>query len=94
MQQIQRRVMISGRVQGVFFRQTTRQRARELDVQGWVRNRLDGRVEALFYGPPQAVEAIVRWCREGPPGADVAAVEVVEESTSDLRAGFHIRRTE
>jgi acylphosphatase len=85
-----RRVVVSGRVQGVFFRDTVRRMAESRGVAGWVRNRLDGRVEAVFEGAEQPVAAIVEFCREGPRGADVAAVEVSEEEPESLR-GFEIR---
>lgn len=76
---IRRRVLVSGRVQGVWFRDSCRAEAVRLGVAGWVRNRPDGRVEAVFEGDEDAVEAMVAWCGEGPPGAVVVAVEVVEE---------------
>ena len=79
MERVQRRVVISGQVQGVFFRQTTRERARELGLSGWVRNRADGRVEAVFQGAPEAVARVIEWCRQGPPMALVEGVEVSEE---------------
>jgi acylphosphatase len=66
-------------VQGVFFRVETRDRARSLGVAGWVRNVHDGSVEAVFEGDPQRVESMIDWCRRGPRGADVAAVEVSDE---------------
>ncbi|MFB6151379.1 MAG: acylphosphatase [Haloarculaceae archaeon] len=69
-------VYVRGRVQGVFFRATTRDRARERDVHGWVRNLDDGRVEAVFEGTEDAVEAMVEWCHEGSPQARVEDVGV------------------
>jgi len=69
------RVMIRGRVQGVGFRAWTEYTALDLGLEGWVRNRRDGTVEALFAGPQEAVEAMLEACREGPPGARVAAVD-------------------
>ena len=75
---------MDGRVQGVFFRDSCAREARRRGVAGWVRNRGDGRVEARFEGDPQAVENLVRWCRQGPSGADVTEVEVVEESPAGL----------
>jgi acylphosphatase len=83
---IARRVIVSGQVQGVFFRDTCARRARSEGVAGWVRNRADGRVEAWFEGRPQAVENMVTWCREGPPRSDVAGVEVTEEDPASLDA--------
>lgn len=70
---------ISGRVQGVYFRQTARQTAARLGVGGWARNLADGRVEAAAEGPAVAVEAFVAWCRRGPDGARVDAVDVTSE---------------
>src|SRR5689334_6408049 len=58
-------VLVSGRVQGVSFRDATRNKAEELDLRGWVRNLVDGRVEALFQGPPEVVEQALTWCHEG-----------------------------
>jgi acylphosphatase len=72
-------VSIEGRVQGVFYRATCVERARALGLAGWVRNALDGRVEAEFEGEPAAVEAMLDWCREGPPHAHVEAVDVRED---------------
>ena len=76
---VRRRVVIRGRVQGVFFRDTCRREARSRGVTGWVRNAEDGSVEAVFEGEPAAVEAMIKWSHRGPAGADVTAVEVVEE---------------
>jgi acylphosphatase len=70
---------VHGRVQGVFFRDTTRRMAASRGVAGWVRNNPDGSVEAAFEGEPEAVEAMVAFCREGPRGAEVEQVEVSEE---------------
>jgi acylphosphatase len=76
----------------VFFRAETRDRARLSGVAGWVRNLPDGRVEAVFEGPPDAVDALVEWCRRGPRGADVQEVEVTDEDPEGLDA-FEVRRT-
>ena len=76
---VRRRVVIRGRVQGVFFRDTCRREARSRGVTGWVRNAEDGSVEAVFEGEPAAVEAMINWSHRGPAGADVTALEVVEE---------------
>jgi acylphosphatase len=73
-------VVISGRVQGVFFRASCAREARARGLVGWVRNRADGRVEAVFEGPGPAVEALVGWCRTGPPSASVEGVEVRAEA--------------
>jgi acylphosphatase len=83
-------VFISGMVQGVFFRQETRRRATSLGCAGWVRNREDGRVEAVFEGPEEAVEEMVRWCRQGPDSAEVRDVDVHDEDPEGLE-GFRVR---
>jgi acylphosphatase len=75
---IARNVVVSGDVQGVFFRDSTRREARRLGVSGWVRNRPDGRVEAWFEGPPDMVAQLVRWCSDGPRHATVDDVQVSE----------------
>lgn len=72
---VTRRLVIRGRVQGVFYRESLRQEAVRLGVTGWVCNRLDGGVEAVVQGPTGAVEAIIAWCRLGPPDARVARLE-------------------
>ena len=86
---VRRRVLVHGRVQGVFFRDTLRERARAHGVAGWVRNRPDGAVEAVFEGSPEAVERLVRFCRTGPPRAAVERVEVTEEDPEGL-SGFDV----
>jgi acylphosphatase len=73
------RVLVSGDVQGVGYRWSTRAEAVGRGVAGWVRNLYDGRVEAVFEGPAEDVDALVAWCRGGPAWATVTAVEVVEE---------------
>ena len=87
---IRRRVVVSGRVQGVAFRASTRAEARRHGVDGWVRNRADGGVEAVFEGAASAVDALVAWCREGPRFARVDGIEVREETPEGL-AGFEVR---
>lgn len=84
------RVVVSGRVQGVFFRQSTMEEARARGLAGWVRNRDDGRVEAVFEGPEEALREMVRWCRSGTPWASVRDVDVTPESPEGLD-GFEIR---
>lgn len=69
-------VHVSGNVQGVFFRDSTRQKAGELGLAGWVRNTPDGRVEAVFEGPSSEVRQMVDWCEHGPSHADVEDVKV------------------
>jgi acylphosphatase len=83
-------VVVHGRVQGVFFRDTTQRLALEHGVSGWVRNTWEGTVEAVFEGPPEAVELLVAFAGEGPSGADVERVEVVAEDEEGL-TGFAIR---
>lgn len=87
---IRRRVVVHGRVQGVWFRESTRRVAEQHGVAGWVRNRPDGTVEALFEGRSVDVEQVVAWCREGPPRARVDQVEVRDEPPQGL-AGFVVR---
>jgi acylphosphatase len=84
------RVTVHGRVQGVFFRDTTRRLAAARGVAGWVRNCPDGSVEAVFEGAPEVVEAMIEFCREGPRGAQVERVDVREEEPKGL-AGFEVR---
>jgi acylphosphatase len=82
---IRRRVLVHGHVQGVFFRDSTRRLAEREGVAGWVRNRPDGAVEAVFEGEPEAVVRLVRFTREGPRGAQVDRAEVTEEEPEGLR---------
>ena len=82
--------MVHGHVQGVFFRDTTRRRAAERGIAGWVRNNPDGTVEAAFEGEPEAVESLVRFARDGPRGALVERVDVIEEEPEGL-SGFGVR---
>ena len=84
------RVAVSGRVQGVFFRGDARDRARSLGVSGWVTNRRDGTVEAVFEGRRDAVESMVDWCRRGPAGARVDDVQVAWEDPRG-EDGFAVR---
>lgn len=86
------RVIITGRVQGVFFRSETQRAAERLGVNGWVRNLPDGTVEAVFEGDRQAVEDTVAWCHQGAPMARVADVRVVWETFGGDLKGFAIRR--
>ena len=87
---VRRRVVVHGRVQGVFFRDTTRREAARRGVAGWVTNRSDGAVEAVFEGRPEAVAAMVEFCESGPRGADVDRVAVNEEEPDGL-SGFDVR---
>jgi acylphosphatase len=86
---IRRRVVVSGRVQGVYFRDATRRRAIATGVDGWIRNRPDGTVEALLEGPREAVDRMVEFCRAGPPAARVDRVQVEEQEPVGVR-GFTV----
>ena len=84
---IGRRAKIYGRVQGVFFRNWTVDQAQALGLTGWVRNRRDGSVELLVFGPAEAVEALIERCREGPPAARVERIDL-EEAEGEAPEGF------
>jgi acylphosphatase len=84
-------VYISGRVQGVFFRARIMERALRLGVTGWACNMLDGRVEAVFEGEEEAVEAVVDFCRRGPKGAVITGVDLTWELFAGEFADFRIR---
>ena len=84
-------VLVTGRVQGVFFRQSTVEMAQGLGLSGWVRNLADGRVQALFEGESTAVEQALAWCRQGPPRARVDELAVEWLDGSGECAGFVIR---
>jgi acylphosphatase len=79
-----RRVVVHGNVQGVFFRDSTEKEAKSRGLAGWVRNRDDGTVEAVFEGDEDAVEALVEFCRSGPSKADVERVDVEEQRAEGL----------
>jgi len=81
---IRRRVIVHGRVQGVGFRYSVARAAQPRGAAGWVSNRPDGTVEAVFEGEPEAVDSLVRFCREGPRGAVVDRVEVTDEEPEGL----------
>jgi acylphosphatase len=84
------RVVVSGRVQGVWFRDSCREQARAERLAGFARNRADGRVEIELEGPEPAVDRVVAWCRTGPPRARVDAVDV-ERVAPRGEAGFRVR---
>jgi acylphosphatase len=90
-ERVRAHVFVSGKVQGVYYRASTRDAAREAGVGGWVRNLRDGRVEAVFEGDEDAVEAMVEWCHEGSSAASVDNVEVDYENAEGAE-GFDIRR--
>lgn len=89
-EQLRAHVWVSGRVQGVFFRQQTLNRAQSAGVAGWVRNAEDGRVEAAFEGDAAGVESLVEWCHRGPARAHVTEVEVLWEEPKGERL-FRVR---
>ncbi|WP_181009082.1 acylphosphatase [Streptomyces sp. SM12] len=81
---VRKHVIVSGLVQGVFFRDTCRRKARAHDVRGWVRNLPDGTVEAVFEGDPQAVENLLAWARRGPAAGRVDDMAVTDQQPEDL----------
>jgi acylphosphatase len=87
-----RRILIQGRVQGVFFRATARDVAEELGVNGWIRNTEEGDVEAVVSGGTQQLERFIAWCRQGPPRAVVSKVEI-EERDDQQFSGFEVKRS-
>jgi acylphosphatase len=89
---VRRRIVVSGTVQGVFFRDTCRRVAVANGVAGWVRNLADGRVEAVFEGASGPVQRLVDWARQGPQHATVAHIDIHDEQPEGL-AGFAIRET-
>ncbi|RLI97127.1 MAG: acylphosphatase [Candidatus Aenigmatarchaeota archaeon] len=84
-------VVITGRVQGVFFRSTLRSKAKLYEIRGWTRNRQDGSVEALFEGDPDRVQKMITFCWEGPPGAEVDNVDVEYKKPRMDLTGFEIK---
>lgn len=88
---VARRLVVSGRVQGVWFRQSTLQEATRLGVDGWVRNLADGRVEAWAQGEAAAVDALVAWCGRGPARAEVTGVDVDDVAPDAALRGFEVR---
>ncbi len=87
---IRRRLVVHGKVQGVFFRHSTREAAGNEGVSGWAVNRADGAVEVVLEGPPRAVEAVTEFCRLGPVAAQVDSVDESDETPEGLQ-GFEIR---
>lgn len=91
MEQKRAHVFVSGKVQGVYYRATTREEAQERGVEGWVKNLEDGRVEAVFEGESDDVEDMVEWCHEGSSAARVDDIEVQWEDATGKFDGFGIR---
>lgn len=86
-------VFVSGRVQGVYYRDSCRVKAEAVGARGWVRNLRDGRVEAVFEGPEKVVQEMVAWCHLGPPAAQVAGVDASWDEAEEGLAAFEIRPT-
>ena len=84
-------VLIKGWVQGVFFRATLQERAYDLEIAGWVRNKYDGSVEAVFEGENENIEKIIDWCHQGPRGARVTQVLVKDEEYTGSFSDFSIK---
>lgn len=91
--QVRRRLLISGKVQGVGFRAAAAAEAYRLGLTGWVRNLRDGRVECAVQGPEETVARFVSWCRVGPPGSRVEGVQVQEVAVEAGEEGFVVRPT-
>jgi acylphosphatase len=91
---IARRIVVSGRVQGVGYRYAMTEAARAIGVAGWVRNRRDGTVEALVQGEDEQVERMLTWCRRGPPGARVTGLATRELNVDPVLLTFDLRPTE
>ncbi len=92
MNNVRAELKITGRVQGVFYRQSTMETASGLGLTGWVRNCPDGSVEAIFEGNKQAVDLAIEWCREGPPAAKVIDIKIAwTDATGDFET-FDVRR--
>ncbi len=86
-------IIVSGRVQGVFFRMETRYEAMKRNITGWIRNTSEGRVEAIFEGERREVERLIDLCRRGPPDAQVTKIDVQWEKYTGVFTDFKIRRT-
>ncbi len=85
-------IFVSGKVQGVFFRSSTKDKAEEFSLSGWVMNLADGRVEAVFEGEKENVEKMVRWCKKGPGNAKVRGLEVILEDYKGEYKDFLLKR--
>jgi len=88
---VRRRIVVHGRVQGVFFRDSAQREAERHGLTGWVRNRDDGAVEAVVQGGAEAVDAFVSWARQGPSSADVDSANVADETVVDDEPSFEVR---
>jgi acylphosphatase len=83
-------IMISGLVQGVFFRHYTRKNAIQFGLTGWVKNRPDGKVEAVFEGEEQTIALMIDWCRNGPPSARISDIDITLEEPTNTFPDFRI----
>jgi len=90
MDTIRAHLIIEGRVQGVFFRDSTRREATELGLCGWVKNRFDGNVEVVAEGPKEKVETLIAWCHHGPPIARVTKVHEIREDYTGEFDSFRV----
>lgn len=90
--QVRTHVIISGRVQGVCFRAETQKAAQNYGVTGWVRNRSDGTVEAVFEGEENKIVSLLEWCRKGPPRSCVEKTDIIWEDSTGEFSGFRITR--
>lgn len=86
-------IFVNGKVQGVYYRQNTAQKAQELRINGWVRNLSDGRVEAVMEGDEINIDKMLAWCKQGPPDAIVSGLEVNNEEYKDEFNAFDIIKT-
>ena len=91
MNDVRAHVFVEGRVHGVFYRASTCSKASLFSIKGWVRNCLDGRVEAVFEGTDDNVKKMINWCRSGPPGAIVKSVDVKWEKAQGDETGFDVK---
>lgn len=86
-------IFVSGKVQGVYYRQNTAQKAQEFGISGWVRNLSDGRVESIMEGDEVNISQILTWCKQGPADADVSGVEIINEEYKNEFTSFDIVKT-
>ena len=93
MQYVRLHIFISGKVQGVYFRQNTSYKAQELNIMGWVRNLKDGRVEAILEGERENINKLLDWCNDGPENAIVTNIEIMNETYRNEFSNFQILTT-
>lgn len=86
-------IFVSGKVQGVYYRQNTAQKAQELGIRGWIRNLSDGRVESVMEGDKVNIGKILDWCKQGPADANVSGIQVIDEEYKDEFTTFGIVKT-